>query len=184
MFKLRVPISVGAAAWAVAGSVLLAGCASTPLEAPPAASSATAPGAAGTAGPGARGQSSVAPVDAARAADTTAGPAGAPRLVYFDYDSATIRPEFQSVIDGHARYLGTHRERRLTVSGHTDERGGREYNLALGQQRAEAVRRALQLLGVQAAQIETVSFGEEKPVQDGHEESAWSRNRRAELIYR
>lgn len=72
----------------------------------------------------------------------------------------------------------------MVIAGHTDERGGREYNLALGQQRAEAVRRALQLLGARGAQIETISYGEEKPAAGGREETAWAQNRRAELTYR
>ena len=117
-------------------------------------------------------------------AQDAAGPSGTARVVYFDYDSFTIRPEFRNVIDAHARYLTSNQERKLTIAGHTDERGGREYNLALGQQRAEAVRRAMQLLGVRATQVETISFGEEKPTETAHEESAWSRNRRAEMSYR
>jgi peptidoglycan-associated lipoprotein len=107
------------------------------------------------------------------------------RVIYFDYDSYTIKPEFQSLIEAHARYLksgGT--ARRIVIEGHTDERGGREYNLALGQKRSEAVRRALSLLGVTDAQIEAISFGEEKPALPGGDESSWAQNRRAEIAYR
>lgn len=106
------------------------------------------------------------------------------RLVYFDYDSYVIKPEFQKLIEAQARYLSSDPALRVVIEGHTDERGGREYNLALGQRRAEAVRRALSLLGVADTQVDAVSFGEEKPVSEGSNESAWSQNRRAEINYR
>jgi peptidoglycan-associated lipoprotein len=106
------------------------------------------------------------------------------RLVYFDYDSYVIKPEFQKLIEAQARYLASDPALKVVLEGHTDERGGREYNLALGQRRAEAVRRALSLLGVSEAQMEAVSFGEEKPVSEGSSESAWSQNRRTEISYR
>ena len=105
-------------------------------------------------------------------------------LVYFDYDSFSVKPEFTALIETHAKYLLADHTRRAAVEGHTDERGGREYNLALGQRRAEAVRRALGLLGVQDAQIEAVSFGKEKPAVQGSSEDAMTRNRRAEIVYR
>lgn len=110
-------------------------------------------------------------------------PAG-PRIVYFDYDSYVIKPEFQSVIEAHARHIKADKNRKVSIEGHTDERGGREYNLALGQKRAEAVRRALGLLGVADSQVEAVSFGKEKPAAQGSDEAAWSKNRRAEITYR
>ncbi|MFO6419424.1 peptidoglycan-associated lipoprotein Pal [Hylemonella sp. W303a] len=106
------------------------------------------------------------------------------RLVYFDYDSYVIKPEFQKLIEAQARYLSSDPSLRVVIEGHTDERGGREYNLALGQRRAEAVRRALSLLGVADAQTDAVSFGEEKPAAEGSNEAAWSQNRRAEISYR
>jgi peptidoglycan-associated lipoprotein len=106
------------------------------------------------------------------------------RLVYFDYDSYTIKPEFQALLDANARYIKADAKRKVVIEGHTDERGGREYNLALGQRRAEAVRRALKLLGVADSQIEAVSFGKEKPAVPGNDEAAWSKNRRAEIAYR
>lgn len=112
-----------------------------------------------------------------------AQPAALARLVYFDYDSFEVRSEFASMLEAHAKYLAASSTRRLALEGHTDERGGREYNLALGQQRAEAVRRALSLLGVNEAQMEAVSFGEEKPAQVGFDEAAFSANRRVELSY-
>ena len=138
---------------------------------------------AGAAAPSAAGQA-VAPVQI-RSADTPGvGPAGVARVIYFDYDSFSIRPEFQSAIESHARFLTADKARRIAIEGHTDERGGREYNLALGQKRSEAVRRALTLLGVAESQIEAVSLGEEKPAQTGSSEEAFSRNRRAEVNYR
>ena len=138
---------------------------------------------AGANAPSAAGQA-VAPVQI-RSADTPGvGPAGVARVIYFDYDSFSIRPEFQSAIESHARFLTADKARRIAIEGHTDERGGREYNLALGQKRSEAVRRALTLLGVAESQIEAVSLGEEKPAQTGSSEEAFSRNRRAEVNYR
>ncbi len=128
--------------------------------------------------------SGVAPVEIGRTDPNGAGPAGAARVIYFDYDSFTIKPEFQSAIETHARFLSANKARRVAIEGHTDERGGREYNLALGQKRAEAVRRALGLLGVTDSQLEAVSFGEEKAAAQGSTEDAFSRNRRAELSYR
>lgn len=127
--------------------------------------------------------STVAPVTLAPAAATAGGPQ-AERLVYFDYDSFAVKPEFQPLVEAHAAYLRADRQRRLFVEGHTDERGGREYNLALGQKRSEAVRRALVLLGVNEGQVEAVSFGEEKPAATTQDEAGWARSRRAELVYR
>ena len=105
----------------------------------------------------------------------------AERVVYFDFDSFIIRDDFKPVLDGYARALQGDRKKRLVIEGHTDERGGREYNLALGQKRAEAVVRTLTLLGATDAQLEAVSFGEERPAATGGDEAAWSKNRRAEL---
>lgn len=106
------------------------------------------------------------------------------RVIYFDYDSFVIRSEFQTVIEAHAKFIKSDKNRKVVVEGHTDERGGREYNLALGQKRAEAVRRALALLGVPDAQVEAVSFGKEKPAVLGSSEAALEKNRRAEISYR
>lgn len=125
----------------------------------------------------------VKPVDVGDSKKDGMAPNG-PRIVYFDYDSYVIKPEFQAVIDANARHIKADKTRKVVIEGHTDERGGREYNLALGQRRSEAVRRALTLLGVPDGQLEAVSFGKEKPVAVGSDESAWSRNRRAEISYR
>ncbi len=126
----------------------------------------------------------VAPVEIFATGAPAAGPTGVTKVIYFDYDSFTIKPEFQSAVESHARYMAANKARKLAVEGHTDERGGREYNLALGQKRAEAVRRALGLLGVTDAQVEAVSFGKEKPAANGSDEESLAKNRRAELNYR
>ena len=125
----------------------------------------------------------VAGVDLTKSSAGATAPQG-PHTVYFDYDSFIIKPEFQSVIEAHARFIKADPSRKAAVEGHTDESGGREYNLALGQKRAEAVRRALALLGVPDSQVEAVSFGKEKPAVEGHDEAAWAKNRRAEIGYR
>jgi peptidoglycan-associated lipoprotein len=107
----------------------------------------------------------------------------ATRVIYFDYDSANIRADFQNVVQAHAQYLSKNAGTSITLEGHTDERGSREYNLALGERRAQAVRKQLVLLGASAQQIQTVSYGEERPVSDGHDEQAYSLNRRVEIKY-
>ncbi len=107
----------------------------------------------------------------------------AKRSVYFDFDSYVVKDEFKPVIEAHSQYLIKNSNRKIVIQGNTDERGGSEYNLALGQKRAEAVRRALNLLGVPDAQIEAVSFGKEKPKATGSNEAAWAENRRADIAY-
>lgn len=114
----------------------------------------------------------------------SAQPNALSRVIYFDYDSFEVKAESAATLEANARYLNANRTRRVNLEGHTDERGGREYNLALGQKRAESVRRALSLLGVPETQMEAVSFGEEKPAQTGFDEAAFSKNRRVELTYR
>jgi peptidoglycan-associated lipoprotein len=103
------------------------------------------------------------------------------RVVYFDFDSYVVKDEYRGIVDAHAKLLTGDRNKRISIEGHTDERGGREYNLALGQKRAEAVQRALVLLGASDKQIEAVSFGKERPAVSGSDEAAWAQNRRAEL---
>ncbi len=129
------------------------------------------------------GAGSVAAVNIDKSAADAAGPLGA-RMVYFDYDSYIVKSEYQAVIDAQARYLKADKNRKSMIEGHTDERGGREYNLALGQKRSEAVRQALSLLGVAETQVEAVSYGKEKPAAAGADETAFSKNRRAEIVYR
>lgn len=176
-------------------AAVLAGCASpspvatpepTPTPRPPA--TAPAPVAATPvvpAAPAATAQSSVSTVDLSARPATPAAPAlpVAPteRVVYFDFDSFAIKDDFKAMIEGHARVLARDGAKRMLIEGHTDERGGREYNLALGQKRAEAVLRSLVLLGAPESRLEAVSLGEERPALQGSDESAWARNRRAEL---
>ena len=128
--------------------------------------------------------SAVTPVQIDATNNAAGGPVGVAKIIYFDYDSYVVKPEFQNIIEANARYLAANKSRKLSVEGNTDERGGREYNLALGQKRAEAVRRALGLLGVTDDQVEAVSFGKEKPAVTGSDEEAYAKNRRAELNYR
>jgi len=107
----------------------------------------------------------------------------AKRSIFFDFDSYTVRDEYQSLLQAHAQYLKSHPERHVLLQGNTDERGTSEYNLALGQRRAEAVRRALSLMGVPDSQMEAVSLGKEKPVALGHDEASWAQNRRVDIVY-
>jgi peptidoglycan-associated lipoprotein len=105
------------------------------------------------------------------------------RSVFFDYDQYTIKPEFQSLIDAHAKFLVKNPKVKMLIQGNADERGSREYNLALGQKRAEAVKRALGLLGAREEQIESVSLGEEKPRCTEHSDDCWAQNRRGDVLY-
>jgi peptidoglycan-associated lipoprotein len=107
----------------------------------------------------------------------------AKRSIYFEYDSFVIKDEFRPTVEAHAKYLLANKGKKVIIQGNTDERGSREYNLALGQKRAEAVRRALVSLGVSDAQLEAVSFGKEKPRATGSDEAAYAENRRADLAY-
>ena len=131
------------------------------------------------------------PVEVARApvavveVDPLNDPKGvlANRSVYFDFDSYAIKSDFDSLLNAHAKYLASHTAHKVLVQGNTDERGGREYNLALGQKRAVAVTKSLSALGVAATQLEAVSLGKEKPKAMGNNEAAWSQNRRADIVY-
>jgi len=111
------------------------------------------------------------------------GPIGVSHVVFFDYDSFVIKAEARPIIENHARFLQANKQRKAMLEGHTDERGGREYNLALGQKRAEAVQRALTVLGVSDSQIEAVSYGKEKPAAQGADEASYAKNRRVEFKY-
>ena len=168
---------------------VLAGCKSTPTAESGAPVEERAP-------------SAVAPPGAATAGTTGAGVAGttAPgagqasalrdprnilskRTVYFDFDSYAVKDDYKPLIEAHGRYLQANRGTRMTVQGNADERGSREYNIALGQRRADAVKRMMQLYGATETQIETVSFGKEKPKNPGHDEAAWAENRRDDIVY-
>jgi len=116
---------------------------------------------------------------------TPAGDAAllAQRKVYFDYDSSEIKPEYAAMLREHGKWLSIDRNLRVRLEGNTDERGSAEYNIGLGERRAQAVRRALLLQGAVDAQITTISYGEERPVAEGHTEAEWSQNRRVDLVY-
>ncbi|MEF8719225.1 MAG: peptidoglycan-associated lipoprotein Pal [Candidatus Accumulibacter necessarius] len=105
------------------------------------------------------------------------------RSVYFDYDSYEVKSEYKDLVTAHAKFLAENRQFKMLIQGNTDERGSREYNLALGQKRADAIRKMLSLLGVAEGQLESVSLGEEKPKNEGHNESAWAENRRGDMLY-
>jgi peptidoglycan-associated lipoprotein len=107
----------------------------------------------------------------------------AKRSIYFDFDKSTIKPEFNALVEAHAGYMNSHPSAMIRIEGNCDERGSREYNLALGQRRADAWRKAMVLLGVADSRIETTSWGKEKPRAMGHNEAAWAQNRRDDLIY-
>jgi peptidoglycan-associated lipoprotein len=169
-------------------SVVLAGCASgvklddVPVEDKSASASGVGVGVQGIgAGQGAA-QTSVASVTVGQTA-TGQGPVGIAHVVFFDFDSFVIRAEARPVIASHAQFLQANKQRKANLEGHTDDRGGREYNLALGQKRADAVRQALSLLGVPESQLEAVSFGKEKPLATGGSEADQAQNRRVEIRY-
>ncbi|MDO9073702.1 MAG: peptidoglycan-associated lipoprotein Pal [Rubrivivax sp.] len=183
-YRLRTALALTAAL------ALLAGCgttklpeqtATTPVETRSPVAATPAPSGAA---PAATPQSQVTSVDlerdaAARAAAQAAASSG--RIVYFDFDSFVIKSDYKSLLDAHAQALTANRGKRLVIEGHADERGGREYNLALGQKRAAAVLNSLKLLGANDGQMEAVSFGAERPAATGSNEDAWAKNRRAEL---
>jgi peptidoglycan-associated lipoprotein len=184
MINLRNAIVAGLAL------ALAAGCASTDTQAPAPVEEGKsgAPGAAGAPGATTSGTGT------AGIGGTPTAPGGARvppkenvvlarRTVYFDYDSFVVKDEYRATVDAHSKFMQANKVARVTLQGHTDERGSREYNIALGQKRADSVKQLMQLLGGTDVQIETVSFGEEKPKAEGHDEAAWSQNRRVEIIY-
>ena len=176
-------ISMRSGMFAVLMAALLAGCSSVKLDDVP-VESRTTTGGTGAAGGGSTsgtGQGGVATVDLTKGAGNS-GDLG--RVIYFDFDSYAVKDEYRGTIDGYAKTLSADRKKHLSVEGHTDERGGREYNLALGQKRAEAVAKSLALLGAGDAQVEAVSFGKERPAVQGSDEAAWAKNRRAELKFK
>jgi peptidoglycan-associated lipoprotein len=164
----------------IGAALALAACAGKPI-APPAPAPAPA----------------AAPAPVAAAPAPQAAPVAAPlpayldpnnpisqrRSVYFAFDDSSYRAQDKSVIELQGNYLAQHPDVHVTVAGNTDERGGSEYNLALGQRRAQSVKTALGLLGVKDAQVEAVSYGKEKPKASGHDEAAWEQNRRADIVY-
>jgi peptidoglycan-associated lipoprotein len=169
----------------VAATVLLGGCSSTPTEGKGA-------GVEGRAGAGAgamEGEGASTSGLAGRSGGYTAADFDNPssplhqHIIYFDYDNSDIKPQFVDILRAHGSYLSNHPSARVRLEGNTDERGTREYNLALGQQRADMVARFLTAEGVRPNQIETVSYGEERPADPGHNEAAWALNRRVVIVY-
>jgi len=124
------------------------------------------------------------PSTAVAASRTASLPMPQARSVYYEYDQSTIRADGTKVVDTNAQYLREHPDLKIKVEGNADERGSREYNLALGQRRADAVQKRMQILGIPADRIETVSYGKEKPKATGHDETSWSENRRSDILYR
>jgi len=168
----------------LAAAALLAGCPkkATTVEPPTAGSQVTG-------GPGTGQGASTNPLGS-EAGTLGEGAAGANatgllarKVIYFDFDKSDIKPEFADLITAHARNLTAHPNLKLKLEGNTDERGTREYNIGLGERRAQAVRRALMLQGVAESQLTTVSFGAERPAVEGDDESAWAQNRRVEMVY-
>lgn len=166
---------------------VLAGCSSTPpvTEAPKAAAPAAVAKPAEPA-PAAK-PAPAAPAQAAAKAIAPYldpnNPLSKQRSVYFDYDDFSIKKDFQSVMELHGKYLAQNPSVSIRVEGNADERGGAEYNLALGQKRADAVAAALKVYGVSAKQVEATSWGKEKPKATGHDEASWAENRRGDLVY-
>ena len=185
-------------ALAAASLVALAACSSIKLDEGQGApiESRTASGSPGSGSPGSgtpgtdpaastgAGSRQITPVqsESKSALDDPAGVL-ARRSIYFDFDQYTIRDEFKGVIEAHGQFLIANKNRKVIIQGNTDERGSREYNLALGQKRSEAVRKALMAVGVADTQLEAVSLGEEKPKATGTDDAAMAENRRADLVY-
>jgi len=172
---------------AIAGTVLLSlgACSGKSAVKPGAAAEAgTVPASANGAGTD-NGSSSLANAGTVGggSGNGASAPVGVSRLIYFDFDSSEIRPEFIAVIAAHAHALAANASIRVRLEGHTDDRGSREYNIGLGERRAQSVRRALLLQGVTEAQVATVSYGAERPAVAGQTEEAWAKNRRVEFVY-
>ncbi len=168
-------------------TALLAACSSTPVATPAPAPKPTvapmpAPAPAPMAAPKPTPQSTVATVSLPEYLDPKSD-IFSKRSVYFDFDMAVVKPEFTGLVERHGKFLMANPRVAIKIEGNTDERGSAEYNLALGQKRAEAVRQALKIYGVKDTQMEAISWGSEKPKAAGHDESAWAQNRRADLQY-
>ena len=171
---------------------ILAACASTQDDpqapASPAPSASSSPSSASPAPvqrPGVAGTPTPAPRGSAAAPSASAGTKSASpgkNSVYFDYDKDDIKPEYRGLLEEHARYLRENPTLKARIEGNADERGSREYNLALGQRRAEAVAKTLKLMGIPESRLEAISYGEEKPRRTGQDESSWAENRRGDLV--
>ena len=170
----------------LAASLLLAGCPKKPTVSEPSTGKSQVPASATTNGAGGA-STRVTPLgDASGNGMGSAGDSAATRahnIIYFDFDKSEIKPEFADIVTAAARNLASHPQLKVKLEGNTDERGTREYNIGLGERRAQAVRRALLLQGATEAQVATVSYGSERPAVEGDDETAWTQNRRVELTY-
>ena len=171
--------NVKSVAFIVAAAALLSACSSTKLQEAPKVEEKPV-----TQAPPVADNREIRPVETP-AVDPLNDPKGvlANRSVYFDFDSYAVRADGKPVVENHSAYLTKNTQRKVLIQGNTDERGGTEYNLALGQKRAEAVRKSMAALGVPDGQMEAVSLGKEKPKATGHDEAAWAENRRADIVY-
>lgn len=170
-----------------AAAALLAGCPKKATTVEPPSAGTQIPGSSSAAGGAGSGSTTPLGSDAgtmgAGSQGAGAGGALARNVIYFDFDKSDIKPEYADIVSAHARNLTTHPNLKLKLEGNTDERGTREYNIGLGERRAQAVRRALMLQGVAQSQLTTVSFGAERPAVEGDDEAAWAKNRRVDLVY-
>ena len=163
-------------------ALALAGCSTNPTTAPvedKSADAAATPSGATTSGASTSGVSGTTGMNPLKDPNNILSK----RSIYFEYDSFVVADQYKPIIEAHAKYLAANRNAKVTLQGHADERGSREYNIALGQKRADAVKRMMTLLGVQDMAIESVSFGKERPKNLGHDEAAWAENRRVDIVY-
>jgi peptidoglycan-associated lipoprotein len=172
--NLSLPLAALAAA-------VLAACSSTPLETPKAAPIATAQPMAPTPTAPAAATSAVTTVTLDPLDDPTSSLAA--RSVYFGFDTFSVDSKYEPLVQAHGQFLASHPQVQIRIEGNADERGSREYNLALGDKRAQVVARQLEVMGAKPAQVEAVSYGEERPKAEGHDEAAWAENRRADIRY-
>jgi peptidoglycan-associated lipoprotein len=168
----------------LAAAVLLAGCPKKQTVVDKPSTGTQVPGAetSGTGGPSTTGRP-LGDDGTSKGVGVDANGPVARKIIYFDFDKAEIKPEFADIVTAHARFLSAHPGAKVKLEGNTDERGTREYNIGLGERRAQSVRRALMLQGVAESQLTTVSFGAERPAVEGDNEAAWAQNRRVELVY-
>lgn len=170
----------------MAGAIMLSGCPKKHNVIEPPTAGAQVPGSSSStdgASVSSRALGSDATAQGANGMGANATGPLARKIIYFDFDKSEIKPEFADVVAAHARNLTGHPNLKIKLEGNTDERGTREYNIGLGERRAQAVRRALMLQGVAESQLATVSFGSERPAVEGDDEAAWAQNRRVELVY-
>jgi len=164
-------------------SLALTACPKKPTTVPESPPEVAVPQDSGAAGAGSESQVGEARDLPGAVGSATSAPAGVATVIYFDFDRSEIRPEYATAISAHAKHMAAFGAARVRLEGHTDERGSREYNIALGERRAQAVRRALLLQGAGDGQLTTVSYGEERAAVEGSEEAAYEKNRRVEILY-